>query len=147
MAKKGGFRQKGIHVLAWVDLAVAIAGGAALSLTFVGAGIAWVLAKPPVWVPIVALVIGFAGAALDCICDGVPNRLAIWMGLLLPSIARAVPQRLGTEVSGWSQAVMDAINEAMAAWTGSIPMIALAVLFTALALLIARRVVVKGGGR
>lgn len=145
MAKKGGFRQKGIHTLAWVDLGIAIAGGSAISLMWAGAGIAWILTLFPLWVPIVVLVLGVLAAGLDCL-DGVPNRLAIWCGLLLPSVALAVPTKLGVQVTNGCSQIMSVITDNTSQWTGQIPMTAIAIMFTGIALLMARRVVAKGGG-
>lgn len=140
----GGTREKGITALAWISYALAVAGGAAAAATFVGGFVAGVVRFFPGWVAVAAFGAGFIAMAVDLFVDGTPNRLAIWMGILLPSVARAVPGRLGQTVTAVSNQVLAQINHVLGEWLGATSAFGVAVFAVAAALLVARRVVHKG---
>lgn len=143
---RGGFgREKGIQALAWISYGLAVAGGAAIAGTFLGGWISGLIGFLPGWVATVAFVAGFIAMAVDLFVDGIPNRLAIWMGILLPSIARAVPGKLSDTVTHLSGALLSQINASLGVWLGVSSSLGMAAAAVVASLLVARRVVTKGG--
>jgi len=160
MATLRNMQAKGVKALAWISFGLAICGGAALAGTAPGGWIVSVLGWFPDGVSIFILVIGLGGVAIDVFCDMEPNMVAIWGAVLLPSVAAAVinnqsgpedmkPQgaKLGTTVSDGSGTILDALNGWSHSWIGGISTITLATTLIALAFVMARRVITKGGHR
>lgn len=144
----GGFnilRGRGTLILAWISWVVAVAGGAAIAVTFIGGLVAGAIGILPSWIAIVAFTLGVVGMILDLVVDGVPNRLAIWMAILLPSVARSVPGKLGASVTHASGQIFSSMNHSLGAWVGTTSTLAVAASLVGIALLVARRVVAKGG--
>lgn len=142
---RGGFiNGRGVLILAWISFAFAVAGGAALAGTFVGGIVSGVVRFFPGWVSVVAFGLGVVGLVIDLANDGIPNRLAIWMGILLPSFARAVPGKLSGVVTQFSHQLLGYINQSMGEWVGTTSTIGVAVAAVGISLLVARRVVNKG---
>ncbi|MCX5119198.1 hypothetical protein OG992_18595 [Micromonospora sp. NBC_00362] len=139
------FRSKGVRGLAWASMGAALVGGPLIAGMFLGDGIDKVLtAIPWNWIPPVLLGIMFVVFWVDLLVDWEPNRKAIWMLLLSPSVARAVPGDLGENVTGWSGAVLDAVAQPLREWLGTGSPIALALFVSIAAVLMARRSI--GGG-
>ena len=82
------------------------------------------------------------GLAIDLFIDLVPNQVAIWSALTIPSIAASVPRRLGDEVSHWCGELLDLIDGWLHEWIAD-SSTGLAVACIAAALIMARRVVRK----
>lgn len=135
----------GTFALAWLSMALAAAGGSALAGTFIGGMIAGLLGWFPSWVPALILGVGVVAMLLDMFLDLTPNRLAIACGILLPSVARSVDGRLGAEVTELATRFRAALDSWVGDWLGGAPTIGLALIAVAASLLMARRVVVKGG--
>ncbi len=135
----------GTFALAWLSWLLAAGGGAALAGTFIGGMIAGMLGWFPSWVPALLLGAGVVAMLLDMFLDLTPNRLAIMCGILLPSVARSVEGRLGAEVSALSGRIRGQLDEWTVDWLGAAPTIGIALFAVAASLLMARRVVVKGG--
>lgn len=147
MAKglKGGIksaRSKGIRGLAWSSMFVALAGGPLVAGTFVGDAIDTVLSAIPwVWMPPVLLGLMFVVLVLDLVVDGEPNHPAVWMLLVMPSVARATPGELGDRIGEWTGSALDLVAAPLREWLGTGSPIALAVFLAATALLLARKTV------
>lgn len=142
----GGFaREKGILALAWISYGLAVAGGAAITATFAGSIIAGFVGFFPDWVAIVGFLAGFVVMVIDLIVDGTPNRAAVGIAIVLPSVARAVPGKLSETVTNLSNAILAQINEALGVWLGTTSALGIAAAAVVASLLVARRVVAKGG--
>lgn len=140
----GGASGKGRNVLSWISLGAGLIGGSALAATFVGALIAGFVGLFPAWIASGLFAVGLIALVLDCALDRTPNRLAIWMAILLPSIARAIDGKLGQAVRDLAGRVSDAANAQIGAWLGDSSVVAIAAFGVAVALLVAKRVVRKG---
>jgi hypothetical protein len=142
---RGFGREKGIQALAWISYGLAVVGGAAISATFLGGWISGIIGIFPGWLAIVMFVGGFIAMAVDLFVDGTPNRLAIWTGILLPSVARAVPGKLSDTVTQVSGQALAQVNQSLGVWVGTSSSLGLAAAAVVASLLVARRVVAKGG--
>lgn len=144
----GGFnflRGRGTLVLAWISWGLALGGGSAIASTFIGRLIGGFVGIFPGWVAVLLFTLGAVGMFIDLLVDGVPNRLAIWMAIVLPSVARAVPGKLSATFTNLSSSLLSAINQWLGEWVGTTATLGVAVATVGVALLIARRVVAKGG--
>lgn len=142
----GGFnKEKGIKALAWISFVLAAVGGAALAGTFLGGWVAGILGFFPDWVGILALTGAFVALAIDLFVDGIPNQVALYTAMTLPALGRSVPGRLGDTVTDMSQQLLASLNGALGEWLGTTSTVGLAVVSVAVSLLMARRVVRKGG--
>jgi hypothetical protein len=140
-------REKGRRVLAWISFGLAAIGGSALGASFVGGVIAGTVKIFPVWVATVCFV-GFAGAmCVDLFLDGEPNLVALYAAMTLPSLARAVPGKLGVSATHVAQTLLMQVNKALGEWLGTSSAIGIAVVCCVVSLLTARRVIAKEGGR
>lgn len=137
--------EKGILALAWISFVLAVGGGAAAAATFIGGMVAGFIGFFPGWVASLVLFVGFVAMVIDLLIDGIPNKLAIGMAIALPSVARAVPGKLGQTVTGLSNQLLNAINQLLGEWLGTTSALAVAASAIIAALLVARRVIVKGG--
>lgn len=142
---RGMFREKGTRALAWISYGLAVIGGAALTATFVGDWISGLLGIFPGWVAIVGFTAGFVVMVVDLLVDGIPNRLALYTAITLPSLARAVPGRLSDSVTDLSTSALTQVNQALGVWLGTSSALGLAFATVVASLLVARRVVAKGG--
>lgn len=143
MAMGGSTKERGREILAWTSFGLAVIGGAALTSTFVGGLVAGVVGFFPSWVAIA----GFAGAlsamAMDLFVDGEPNRIALVTAAVLPSLARAVPGKLGLTVTQASAQALAHVNDALGEWLGVRSALGLAVSCIVVAILMSRRVIAK----
>lgn len=139
------FRSKGVRVLAWMSMGAALVGGPLIAGMFLGDGIDAVLSAIPwSWVAPVLLGIMFVVFVVDLLVDWEPNRKAIWMLLLGPSVARAVPGGLGDDITRWSGAALDAVAGPLREWLGTGSPVALALFVSIAAVLMARRSIGSG---
>lgn len=141
---RGNVRQKGVLALAWISYALAVVGGAFLTATFVGSWIVGLVGWFPGWVAAVAFAGALIAMVVDLWVDGEPNRLALWMAMVIPSLAMAVPGRLGESVRDVSDEIRSAVTSGMTEWLGTSSVYAIAFASVVVAMLIARRVVTKG---
>lgn len=141
-------RTLGTKVLAWISFGFAVAGGAALAATW-AAG--WIVA-PIKWLPssqviaVVALVFALLGMALDIFIDFVPDRFAVWMGILLPTLATATSGKLSAKVTELANQVLSQVSGGLTGWIGQTSKTAIAAVCITAALVMAKRVVRKSGG-
>lgn len=141
---RGNVRQKGVLALAWISYALAVVGGAFLTATFLGSMIAGFVGWFPAWVATVAFAAAVVTMLVDLFVDGEPNRLALYSAMVIPSLAMAVPGRLGTAVRDLSGEIQAAVTGGMTDWLGTSSVLAIAFASVVVAMLIARRVVTKG---
>lgn len=134
-------REKLTKILAWTSFVLAVVGGAALSVTFVGSMITGVVRWLPPWMATVAFVVGVALVALDLAMDGVPNRPAVWLAILLPSVGLAIPGQLSSSVRDGSNTALQWFSGWAGSWLGTTSSYVLAGAGIAVALVLARRTV------
>ena len=145
MRTGGGFnKEKGIKALAWISYGLAVVGGAALAATFLGGWISGLVGIFPNWVAIVAFVGAFVAMAVDLFVDGIPNQMALYTAIALPSLARAVDGRLSDTVTQVSGPALAQVNNSLGVWLGTSSALAVAAVAVVASLLVARRVVAKG---
>lgn len=144
MRSGGGFnKERGIKALAWISFVLAASGGAAVAGTFLGDWISGLLGFFPDWLGILVLVGGFVAMAIDLFVDGIPNQIALYTAMTLPSIARAVPGKLGATVTDLSHQLLASVNNALGEWLGTSSAIGMAMVCVTVSLLMARRVIAK----
>jgi hypothetical protein len=135
---------KSIRGLAWVSLAIALAAGALIPATPVGGAIRTFLGWLP-WgpvIPMLLLVFGWFGVALDCYVGLKPDRLAVYASLVLPSVASALHGGLAAWTMGVARDVLHGIDQWMfRAQPAGIGSTALALAAAVAAVLMAQRVV------
>lgn len=139
-------RPKGIKVLAWTSSAAAVVGGPLVAGMFIGDVIDTVLtAIPWSWIPPVLLGVLVVMLVRDLVVDWEPNRQAIWSMLLMPSVARATPGKLGDRIGEWTGAALEMVAAPLREWLGTGSPIALALFVGAVAVLLAQRSIQAGG--
>lgn len=142
----GGFnKEKGRKALAWISFGFALVAGTAASATFVGSWIDSLFGFFPTWVSALALGAAVVALAIDLFVDGEPNKVAVYVAIALPSLARTSPGRLGGTVTDLAGQLLASVNGFLGVWLGVASALATAAICTAVALLMARRVVTKGG--
>jgi hypothetical protein len=137
-------KEKGIRALAWVSFGLAVVAGAALTDTFVGGWISAVFAFAPGWLATVTFVGVAVMTAVDLVVDGIPNQIALYAAMSLPSMAMGLPGRLAGTVTDLSQKAAAQTNDALGQWLGGTSSYVLAGACAVAALLVARRVIAKG---
>ncbi len=142
-------RSKGVTGLAWVNLTIAVVGGAIAVDTWMGQTVAWALHNltPWQWLAPVLLFAAVIGVGLDLFLDGVPNQVAIGGALLAPSLAGATPGELGWMITEWSGVLLAWLSAPLQQWVGTSSSTGLAVGCIVAAVLMARRVVGKSKGK
>lgn len=145
MGLGGGInKQKGIKALAWISFILAVTGGAAVAGTFLGDWVSGLIGFFPGWIGVVILAGAFTAMAIDLFVDGIPNQVALYTAMALPSVARAVPGKLGDTVTDLSRQLLSSVNGALGVWLGTSSAIGLAITCVVVSLLMARRVIAKG---
>lgn len=139
------FRSKGVRVLAWTSMGAALVGGPLIAGMFLGDAIDAVLSAIPwSWISPVLLGVMFVVFVVDLLVDWEPNRKAVWMLLLAPSVARATPGKLGDRIGEWSGAALDVVAGPLRDWLGTASPIALSIFMALTAILMARRSIGSG---
>lgn len=138
-------KAQGIKALAWISFGLAVVGGAALASMFIGDMIAGLIGFFPPWLGSVMLAGGVVGMAIDLFVDGIPNRVALYTAMTIPSIARSVPGRLGDEVTRLSENLRAQVELPLGVWLGVASTTAVAIGCVVVSMLMARRVIAKGG--
>lgn len=142
----GGFsKEKGRKALAWISFGFALVGGTAASATFAGDWIDALFGFFPTWVSALALAGALSALAIDLFVDGEPNKVAVYSAIALPSLARTSPGKLGDTVTELGSWLLSSMNALLGEWLGVTSAVATAAICAAVALLMARRVVTKGG--
>lgn len=136
----GNWKDKLTKGLAWASFALAIAAGSLLAATFVGGVVDTVLGWVPwSWVPFAVLALLFVFVAIDLFSDFIPNRLALYCTMAMPSVARSVNGRLGDNIETWAGQVRAQLQGGVDDWLGTTSAIGLAVAASGCAWLVARR--------
>lgn len=137
-----GGRSRGFDfrkVLAWFSFSLGVVGGAAIAITPIGAMLARVTGILPTWLlGIVFLVLVFL-LVRDIGMDGEPNRTALWVVLLAPTLARSVSGNMADLVTEWSGQALAEVSGPLGAWLGLGAPLAFAVGCSAGALVLAQR--------
>ena len=134
-------KDKLAKVFAWTSFGLAIVGGAALPLTFVGDLVRNVVGWLPGWVATTAFVVGLAIVVLDLAMDGIPNKPAIYLMMIVPSVGTAIPGQLSSTVRGWSNTAMEWFSSWTGTWLGTTSVYVLAGVGIAVSLVFAQRTV------
>jgi hypothetical protein len=132
-----------IKSLAWASWALSHVGGWALVATFLGHWIAAIVGVLPDAVAPTVFLIGAFWMLLDVLLDGEPNRPAVWLAILLPSVAEAVHGRLGTAIHDWGSDLNRQASATLGDFIGAGSLTTVAIVAISLALILARRVVKK----
>ncbi len=140
----GGNKEKGVKALAWISFALAAVGGAAVAATFLGGWIANVVGIFPDFIAVLLFAGLLVGLAVDLFNDGVPNQLALYAVMVLPSLARSVPGQVGDSVSEFSNQILAQVSSGARQWLGVSAAIGIAAVAIGVSLVMARRVVTKG---
>ena len=141
---RGGInKEKGIKALAWISYGLAAIAGAAVVTTFLGGWISGLVGLFPGWVAAVVTAGLVVAMAIDLFIDGIPNQVALYSAMVIPSLARAVPGRLGDTVGGLAQSLRDSVNSSLSTWLGVSSSISVAIGCAVVSLLMARRVIQK----
>src|SRR6266508_6534517 len=116
----GNWKGKAMTGLAWASWVLAVIAGAALADTFVGGMVSGAIGWLPAFIAIGVFLAGVVAMAVDLFVDSIPNRVAIGLAMVLPSIARAVPGQLSTEVRALSRQMLDQANSSgLGTWVGT----------------------------
>ena len=143
--RMGGFnKEKGIKALAWISYGLAVVSGAATVTTFLGGWITGIVGWFPGWVAAIATAGLVIGMGIDLFIDGIPNQVALYSAMVIPSLARAVPGRLGDTVGELATSLRDSVNASLSTWLGVTSSVGVAIGCAAISLLMARRVIAKG---
>lgn len=104
--------------LAWIIQVIGAVGGIAVSDTWIGKSLGWLVNIGPIYTPHVL----FAGAVfiigLDWIREGIPERLALYLSLAAPSLAMAIPDdaKLHDKMAGWITDINDWLDRVIGPW-------------------------------
>ena len=141
---RGGInKEKGIKALAWISYGLAAIAGAAVVTTFLGGWISGLVGLFPGWVAAVATAGLVVAMGIDLFIDGIPNQVALYSAMVIPSLARAVPGKLGDTVGALAQSLRDSVNSSLSTWLGVSSSISVAIGCAVVSLLMARRVIQK----
>jgi hypothetical protein len=137
----GLIKGKGIIGLAWVSYTLAVVGGCAITASFLGDWISAIVGIFWDWFAPVAFILGLLWMLIDLVMDGTPNRPAIWLAILLPSVARSVNGLVGQKVNEWADQLNAWMSQKLGEYVGAGSLTMIAFVATGAALIIARRVV------
>lgn len=132
--------------LPWISFGAAVVGGSAMMLTVAGAGIGYLVGLIPALANIL-VVLGLVAAAIDIVIDQTPNKLAMWVGIFVPSVALGMGGRIGQGVRDFANSVAATVSAQTSEWFGVGAMWVLASLGIGIALLVQKRARGMGGGR
>ncbi|MEU1761654.1 hypothetical protein [Micromonospora sp. NPDC005652] len=134
-------------VLAWIAQVFAFLGGAFAAETILGDAIESVLEFIPWgWVPVALVFAAGVSVLLDLLWDLLPERLALWCSLALPSMATAVPGKFGDTVSDWANTLQGSLQGSLREWFGGQPALGLAVICVVMVVMTAKYALPKSGG-
>jgi hypothetical protein len=93
-------------------------GGFAVSDTWIGHLIGNIVNIGPIYLPHVLFGAAVFTIACDLFRDGIPERLAIYLALVAPSLAMAIPEdaKLHTLLGGWITDLNDWLDRALGPW-------------------------------
>ncbi len=136
----GDWKDKMTKGLAWTSYVLGIAAGSLLASTFFGGIVDNIFGFLPWdWVPFAALALLFVFVAIDLLSDWIPNRVALYCTMAMPSVARSVNGKLGDSIESWANSVREALQGQIGSWLGTTSAVGLAVAAAGCAWLVARR--------
>lgn len=145
-SSKGGGKKKTM-ILGWISYSLAACGGGALMASPVGTAVAW-LTGATRWFGVAVLVIAVGGMTVDILIDLVPNKLAVAVAILAPSMAmgakttgkhRGKHSQFVETMRTISGSIADVSRDRIGPFLGTASMLAVALILIVLAWLIARR--------
>ena len=131
-----------ITTLAWISFGFAISGGALIVDTWPGRRVAAIVELVPWgWTAAVLVFLAAVFIIRDLLLDWIPNRPAVVLVLLLPSVAAGAPGRAGDTVTALSNGLLRWVAAGLDDWVGTGADAGLAVTCVGIALLLAQRTV------
>lgn len=108
------------HTLATLACLYSIVGGMSATGTWIGDVIRWAINLGPWWTAYAAVVAGLIFFCGDLGKEGVPNALAIFLPLFIPSAATAVPDngKLHDLFNDWIDATNKWLDGSLGEWIG-----------------------------
>ncbi len=152
--KKRDWKALATKVLAYTSFFLGMAAGSLLAGTaiaglvrfaagvidgIVNAVLNLIVPVPSGWVPLFLLVGAVVAICMDIFNDGIPNRVALCMAMLAPSLATAVPGGIGAAVQAWWGRVLSWMDGPLGQWLGTTTGLGLAATAALVAWLVARR--------
>lgn len=106
--------------LAAASFLLATLGGLMAAGTFIGSIIIGIIHVGPVWLPFPMAAVGVVFLAGDLIRDGIPERLAVYISMALPSVFMAMPEegKLHQKFAGWIEDVNNKMTDWLGEWIG-----------------------------
>jgi len=106
--------------LAAASFLLASLGGMMAAGTFIGSIIIWIIHVGPVWLPFPLAAVGVVLLGGDLIRDGIPERLAVYISMALPSVFMSMPEegKLHQKFAGWIKDVNNKMNDWLGEWIG-----------------------------
>ncbi len=152
--KKRNWKAIATKVLAYTSFFLGMAAGSLLAGTPIAGLVRWaaglfdtvvngllnmIVPVPYGWVPLLLLAGAVVGLGMDLFHDGVPNRVALYMAMLIPSLATAVPGGLGQAAQEWWGRVLSWMDGPLGQALGTTTGLGLAATAAVVAWLVARR--------
>lgn len=120
-----------LSAMAWVVLGLAVVGGLAATGTFLADVFGWFVGilswivgvfipGTGWWLPYLLIVIGFFCVLCDIARDGIPERLAVYIPMIWPSLFLAVPEdaKLREKITGWIDSLNAWLDGNIGPWVG-----------------------------
>jgi hypothetical protein len=142
----GGGGGKGKKALAWISFGFAVVAGAAFAVVGLGGffdGLLGMFGLP--WLPALLFAGVFIAMTVDLIVDAIPNQIAMWSAMLLPSLAQSVNGKLSQTVRDLCNQILSQVNAGLSSWFGVAGALGIGVVCAVAAYLMGRRVLAKGG--
>lgn len=107
------------HLLAWGSFILACIGGLAATGTFIGSIIVTVVQWGPWWLPFPLIGVGLMVALADLGGDGIPNRRAVYIAMIWPSLFLAIPDgKARDKMTTWVDDLNKWLDGELAEWVG-----------------------------
>jgi hypothetical protein len=137
----GNVKDKVNKSAAWTAQVLAIAAGSALLGTFVGQWMASLFGMLPQSIKVPLLVGAFLWALGDWLKDGVPNKQALYIAVVMPSLAAGLNGRLAANVLTWSKLTLGKVDAMLGEWVGTSSVLTVAAVLAVASFVIARHTV------
>lgn len=132
--------------LPWISYGAGMVGGSALMMTWAGGILGTLVGLVPALANIL-VILGLVAMGIDIAVDQTPNRLAMWVAILVPSLALGMGGKVGQHVNDFATSIANEMSQRTSDWFGTGAMWVLASLGISIALLVQRRAGGGGGGR
>lgn len=141
----GNLKAKATKGLAWTSFGLAAFGGVMATLTIVGEWITDIIGFLPTGIAVITLVALVVMIGADLFADGEPNHMALYAVMAVPTVALSVDGKLADKVHAWGDQLTSHTEKSLTSWLGTSSPWVLAACAVAASLLMARRVVTRGG--